>query len=468
MRTTVFLAVLCFAGWYVAEGKLTDREETLELTKEERDRIVKLWAKYGPDYSLYDQVEDDYPCGPLPRSPSVPTSVHELRPGDIKVIGAMGDSLTAGTGIEASNILMVLTQNRGMSWSGGGETTFEDQITLPNILKKYNPDVYGFATGDGDEDSARSMFNVAVSGSTSSDLVNQAQEIILRMKNDPSVDIDNDWKIVTILSGNNDLCDYCKQRDNINQAAYYEHMTSALDILHAQLPRTLVNLVEPLNMEIVTELNKGFLCSTLHFLVCECAAFPDDEEAKLELIQEADLFQNTVEQIALSGRYDTRPDFTVVSQPFFNATYLPRTSDGQPDLTYFSPDCFHLSRKGQAAAAGALWNNMIQPVRGKSTQWTPGETIQCPTEAQPFFYTNQNSERSQHTRSVFQEMPDNEGEDDKEMVPLSPGHKSPSASTHVTTVAAVTGVGVAVVVVAVVVALVLKRKRLQRHSYETI
>jgi hypothetical protein len=31
------------------------------------------------------------------------------------------------------------------------------------------------------------------------------------MKTDPYVDFNNDWKLVTILSGNNDLCEFCKQ-----------------------------------------------------------------------------------------------------------------------------------------------------------------------------------------------------------------------------------------------------------------
>ena len=32
---------------------------------------------------------------------------------------------------------------------------------------------------------------------------------------------------------------------------------------------------------------------------------------------------------------------------------------GEIDLSYFSPDCFHFNKKGQAAAALSLWNNMV-------------------------------------------------------------------------------------------------------------
>lgn len=72
-----------------------------------------------------------FPCDTAPGSPGArsatrPTSVHRLRPGDIDVVGAMGDSLTAGSASAAANLVEVLIENRGMSWSGG-----ESNISLP-------------------------------------------------------------------------------------------------------------------------------------------------------------------------------------------------------------------------------------------------------------------------------------------------------------------------------------------------
>ena len=37
-----------------------------------------------------------FSCPRLKPSPEIPTSVHRLRPADIKVVAALGDSLTAG------------------------------------------------------------------------------------------------------------------------------------------------------------------------------------------------------------------------------------------------------------------------------------------------------------------------------------------------------------------------------------
>lgn len=53
------------------------------------------------------------------RSVERPTSVHRLRPGDIDVIGAMGDSLVAGNGALEEWALGTMIENRGVSWCAG-------------------------------------------------------------------------------------------------------------------------------------------------------------------------------------------------------------------------------------------------------------------------------------------------------------------------------------------------------------
>ncbi|KFB42605.1 phospholipase b, plb1 [Anopheles sinensis] len=93
---------------------------------------------------LQDRVppEVPFPCNvSLGRSPRVPTSVHKLRPGDINVIAAMGDSLTAATGASASGFFDLYMENRGLAWSIGGQWDWRNVTTLPNILKVFNPKV---------------------------------------------------------------------------------------------------------------------------------------------------------------------------------------------------------------------------------------------------------------------------------------------------------------------------------------
>jgi hypothetical protein len=70
----------------------------------------------------------------LPR----PTSVNRLRPNDIEVIGAMGDSLTAANGAKATNLQMMSIEDRGVSWSMGGENpNINLVVTLPSIIREF-------------------------------------------------------------------------------------------------------------------------------------------------------------------------------------------------------------------------------------------------------------------------------------------------------------------------------------------
>lgn len=55
----------------------------------------------------------------LGRSATRPTSVHKLRPGDIDVVGAMGDSLVAGNGALEEFAMGTLIEYRGVSWAAG-------------------------------------------------------------------------------------------------------------------------------------------------------------------------------------------------------------------------------------------------------------------------------------------------------------------------------------------------------------
>ena len=85
------------------------------------NKFEKLGIRNDPEYETSRSVETRtiaFPCDPklLSPSPSVPTSVHKLRPSDIKVVGAIGDSLTAANGAKAILLTSLLTEYRGVSW----------------------------------------------------------------------------------------------------------------------------------------------------------------------------------------------------------------------------------------------------------------------------------------------------------------------------------------------------------------
>jgi len=88
-----------------------------------------------------------------------------------------------------------------------------------------------------------------------------------------------------------------------------------------------------------------------------------------------------------------------------NTTY-PRQSNGEPDWSFFAPDCFHFSAKGHAAAGEALWNNMMEPVGQKSTSWSAdGKHVFCPSEDRPYLATYKNSHGGFAAFAAISEIP---------------------------------------------------------------
>ncbi|XP_034051102.1 phospholipase B1, membrane-associated [Thalassophryne amazonica] len=335
----------------------------------------------------------DFSCVNTAPSDSVPTSAHRLRPADIKVVAALGDSITTGFGAKAKNLLQLRTEYRGVSWSIGGDKTLETVTTLPNILKKFNPSIKGMSKGQG---KWQTGFNMAASGAKISKIPEQVRRLIDAMKKDTTVDFDNDWKLVTLFIGGNDLCQYCNDRASLSPQNYSYHMMTSLDILYKEVPRMIVNVLEILEIEGLRRIKKDSLgCTLLQPLVCPCFLLPGDDSPELAEVKRINReLQVETEKLVYGGRYDDRDDFTVVVQPFLKNTIVPLNSDGTPDTTYFSVDCFHFSERGHADMAAALWNNMLEPVGKKQTYnnfTNSRNNINCPTEEHPFIFTKANS-----------------------------------------------------------------------------
>uniref|UniRef100_A0A8C6QB68 Phospholipase B1, membrane-associated n=1 Tax=Nannospalax galili TaxID=1026970 RepID=A0A8C6QB68_NANGA len=330
----------------------------------------------------------EFNCPDKNPSNTVPTTVHRLKPADIKVIGAMGDSLTAGNGAgsKPGNVLDVLTQYRGLSWSIGGDENIHTVTTLANILREFNPSLKGFSVGTGKENTARASFNQAVAGAKADGLVAQAIKLVNLMKNDKTINFQEDWKIITVFIGGNDLCDSCN--DPVGPQNFTNSIREALDILHAEVPRAFVNMVEALEIINLRELYKEqqVNCPRLVLrILCPCVLKFDDNATELAaLVERNRQYQKGTQQLIESRRYDTRDDFTVVLQPFFEKIDVPWTPDGLPDSSFFAPDCFHFSAKGHARVAAALWKNMLEPVNQKTRKYdfeikTP---IMCPNKVE--------------------------------------------------------------------------------------
>jgi len=379
----ILLLLLCLFS--ISYGSTEDLPKLLEELAKSPEAPTWNLGGGGPSGATFPCKED------LVASPTVPTSVHVLRPADINVIAALGDSITAGYGAEAKTLLDT-TEYRGIAWSIGVQKPITDVVTMAKILESYTRKVplYGGSIGNGKETTANSRLNVAVSGAIGADMPGQAVNLVQKMKGDANVDFNNHWKMITIWIGGNDLCRICNG-DQRHQPAYYvQALEDALTVFYDQLPRVFVNMVQMLDVTQLYDVHDP-PCDTLHQQTCACATSTDPavrQQVRDALYQ----YQTGVQNMVNQPKWNGRQDFAVVIQPFFMNTTLPMLPDGvTPDRSYFAPDCFHFALKSHEGTATALWNNIVTPVGKKSTKWTLGDAIQCPTDSLPYLWTNRNS-----------------------------------------------------------------------------
>ncbi|CAI5455120.1 unnamed protein product [Caenorhabditis angaria] len=346
--------------------------------------------------TLPDIGASGYDCGAnlMKKSKKVPTNVNSVRPADIKVVMALGDSLTAANGAGAEDPLAVVLQYRGLAFQAGGDKSLEEHVTIPNILKKYNSDLFGYSTGIGSPNVWEiAKLNVAMPGAHADDMPGQARQLVsLLHQHNTVVDMNNDWKLLNIFIGGNDLCRYCSRPDYSPQKCG-EHIGEAIQIIYDNVPRVIVSLTGMLHLEMLRRSDTGhFFCTSLHTKECTCESNKNYTNAE---IAQAALDYNKYEMdLQTSGRFE-KDDFTLVVQPFFSQTTVPPMKDGKPDQTFFAPDCFHFSQYGHAMVSTHLWNNILEPVGMKTKNVNisaPAIPLTCPDATCPFIRTTKNSE----------------------------------------------------------------------------
>ncbi|KAM7325108.1 hypothetical protein ACRRTK_015361 [Alexandromys fortis] len=364
---------------------------------------LRIWNNMmkpvGHKDELFDAMERERLECPSQESPYLFTyrnSNYQAK--QLKPIGRL--QAANGAGSKTGNVLDVLTQYRGLSWSIGGDENIKTVTTLANILREFNPSLKGFSVGTGKETTANAFFNQAVAGAKAEDLTTQAQKLVSLMKADTTIDFENDWKIITVFIGGNDLCAACNDLDHYSPQNFTDNIKKALDILHAEVPRAFVNMVKVLEIIGLRDLYKETKVSCPRLILrslCPCVLKFDDNSTEFAaLVERNRQYQEGTEQLIESGRYDTRDDFTVVLQPFLENVAVPRTPEGLPDNSYFAPDCFHFNVKTHARAAVALWKNMLEPVGHKTRQenFEIKLPIMCPNQTLPFLSTYKNSNQA--------------------------------------------------------------------------
>ncbi|XP_037033341.1 phospholipase B1, membrane-associated-like [Bradysia coprophila] len=347
--------------------------------------------------NFLQEPNENFPCDLRGmRSKRVPTSVHRLKPGDIDVIAAIGDSLTAASGATSTRFQDLFMENRGLSWSIGGQWNWRNVTTLPNILKEYNPKLVGYSRNDAYPFHEDTQFNMAEIGAVSADIPFMAKALVRRIKRDKRINFKKDWKMVTICMGGNDICSFiCLMQDPESLPEKHRNsLIKALRYMRDNMPRTFVNIVPvPLVETVVTYEKKPLQCQILHHGECSCWVGRLYNQTK-ELQERYSVIQRKMqdieEEVASMKEFRGLKEFAVMYQPFSRRLNL-STETSSHDFSLLAFDCFHMSQKGNAWAGVTLWNSLLEPPGSKSLNWvSPKKKFLCPTTEQPYFYTHDN------------------------------------------------------------------------------
>jgi len=334
-------------------------------------------------------------CPPLPPR-SVPTNISDLHPNDIKVVMALGDSVTAGFGIMGKSGL--LNEYRGQSWSIGGD---HNATTLANFLQFYSPKLQGSSLGHHllepcfgilcpplEYRPSQDVLNAAQSGAMVDDLAgHELDYMIKQLKANRNINFAEDWKHLTLFIGANDLCASCTfEKSFLSPAEYYKNLFAVLERVRTSIPRVFVSIVDIFNISQIYDLSlKTPRCVNIHrlfFIECDCIFRSNGAKSRLLVDEYAVAYNQKSREAAAYYQSQNYLDFAVVIQPFTRDLAM----KDQPSDMLSTFDCFHPSLIAHQALATGLWNSLLTPAAMKKTNMNITDTPLCPT-ADTLLYT---------------------------------------------------------------------------------
>lgn len=323
------------------------------------------------------------------RSPEIPQHISQLRPGDIDIVATCGDSSNSGTGILGLSELDAYVEYRGYSYAGGGFESWRTALTLPNILKLYNPRLHGYAVGHSlGADVNVSRFNLAEPMLNIQDLPFQAHVLIERFRRDPKVNLKEHWKLLSIQVGANDLCsEMCNTPDPehfLGIVARQLHQT--FRILKDQVPRLLINFIVHPDIDELLSLLARAPAKCAHRVPFFCACH--NKYNQKFLYDVAKRFLKLQLSIAALPEFRS-DDFAIVTHGILRNISSLWSQQGVMDLHFFANDCIHYSQLGHAVLAKILWNNMLEQTDLSSVEsWRkPFSHLLCPNQKRKYLRT---------------------------------------------------------------------------------
>jgi len=362
-RSFVVVLVLVCTAWVAAESEGDDSLSSFSAAfpRISKSDLLDMTNKLK-NISLLGSYEACLPFGVPPDT----DDIRNVRPGNIKVIAALGDSIIAGMSAKDTSIIN-LRDHRGVSFAMGGDLGV---VSVVSLLKQFTAPNFpiGPSQGIGARTSAGNGFNGAVSGALVQDMVAQAEWLVARIRSVLTpADFATHWKLVTIWIGSNNLCDLCNDRIKHGAATFGSELDKTLDYLKANLPRTFVSLVANMDVTQIYNFKEG-TCAALHAYECPCGASSSNATRTAVALETAEYIKALY---TLEVKYKPTTDFAVVVQPFLQFAKIPARN------WLSAADCFHPSAIAHEAMGIGLWNNLIAPKALKSNNLEPGEQPIC-------------------------------------------------------------------------------------------
>lgn len=292
----------------------------------------------------------------------------DFYPRDIQCVGVLGDSISAGFSIENG-----LYENRGKSFDIGGE---EGYVTIPNLLERFGGNktcsAYGntfithslkkytvFKKNEKDDSNSHPNCNVAISGALSNQLNKEFNDLM-----DEWVHFNclNEKKVLTIMIGANDICDFCINGYQFTIDNYINKLKILFNKIQKNLIKTFINVISTFDVGLTAHFQTEH-CKVIHYVINECPCILGRQFTQGNLGIVKKLYQDINKQLYLLVKnqeiFDNENGNKIVIQPImenfeiYNSSYL---SDF---------DCFHPTEFGHKNMGIILWNNMFLPPEKK-------------------------------------------------------------------------------------------------------
>ncbi|XP_050493578.1 phospholipase B1, membrane-associated-like [Bombus huntii] len=143
-----------------------------------------------------------------------------------------------------------------------------------SYMQEFDPKLVGYSLGDAISTDPAAQLNDAESGAMSKDMTFMATYLINKRKDDPRIDINKHWKLISLMIESNDFCiNKCATSPWSMLNDHKINLIHTLRILRNNLPGTFVALIPPLHLKELVAAHQGresFLCYLSSIIECSC------------------------------------------------------------------------------------------------------------------------------------------------------------------------------------------------------